>query len=127
MLASCPPAEAWALAHDYRISASKAGQWMVVGGGGADGVPALLALIVPLSAFCVGQKCLSLVVILLGEDVLLFRGFSQRQRVAMTCLMSPLLKQQMFGFSVVFENGFFGSDAPGSRGSKGKLLRVQPN
>lgn len=55
-----------------------------------------------LSAFCVERKCLSKVVVLLGEDDLLFRGFSQRQRVAMAFLMSPLLKQQMFGFSVVY-------------------------
>lgn len=66
MLASCPPAEAWALAHDYRISASKAGHWMVVGGGGAGGVPALLALIVPFCFLC-------------GTEVSLTGGWSLRR------------------------------------------------
>ena len=76
-------------------------------GGGLDGkreLPVLLALL----AFCFlcKTRCPSLVAILLVEDDLLFRGLGQRRWVTMVCQGVPLLKQQMSGFAVAFENAF---------------------
>lgn len=88
-----------------------------------------------LSAFCVGRKCLSQAVILLGEGDLLFRGFSQRQQVTMTCLMSPFVEAaNVWVFSGLWKWLLrFGCPpstpppAPGSWGSWGKLLRAPPS